>query len=880
MRQYLASIGATGTQADSGPATIPILDSLFSQPAQAVAGLQAPQPDPSAAPFAPTTIPDASNAVGGHNLRPRQRARASSVPPPATEPISATADADDATNVDGPNAPQRQRMFAGWPFLGVPGQGLPGMQEIPGLPGIQAMPGLPGMPNLPGMTFGPFPFAGIPMGLGMDVERPPDTRRAKELLRGLNVVPRGLVRRMERVEKMLGQEGAETGKLVCAVCYDPLLGDLPANDEKDVVMKDASANLKSAEESKSEEEDPKAKTRKPKHPSLEPHALVALPCTHVFHAVDCLLPWFEQGKTTCPTCRFDIDPKSETLNLARWLGRRRRAPVNPPATADPSMENVEGAQPAPPVAAATAQTDGDTRMDGEDEDEVDAVDGTDAIDEGGDSDSTDLLRETIRRALVGVLGQALLQPMGQMPWDDEQQVPNPSTNPDPLANNAQTAPLDPWDLPPNQMMLDMFGSDGSLDPLGRVHVPFPGTNIELPSANRDQDGRMLRGDGESSVAATANSSPRTVANTELPQVTISAPASPQVRAYPNTRGRREHAPSPELQQAPSTSSRPAETTQTSRSSWSIFDGFFRRDRSAQEPPVAGPSNSGPATSPPSAASSRPPTPRHHPYANARPATNTRSTSTLGVPTPGPSEGATTLSFGSEVNNRNGRMSITRHSITFNLAMPLASFINMPGIVPTAAPNTENDNANGALPQQQPADPAPPRFPDFFNGMLFGMGSFGNTPGGPGDPAAGAAPGGVGTGRTERNRAPRKKWVAPEGTTLRSVIESKERQVGLRCDDVSCLWGPEDEDELDADIKFRADRTYLHKALNDNEASCGHRFHPECLLVSSRIADAGLDREMNNPGSGEWLEVGCPFCRVHGGLEKREWRMHREFADSV
>lgn len=34
--------------------------------------------------------------------------------------------------------------------------------------------------------------------------------------------------------------------------------------------------------------------------------VVALPCVHVFHA-RCLLPWFET-KSTCPSCRFELDP--------------------------------------------------------------------------------------------------------------------------------------------------------------------------------------------------------------------------------------------------------------------------------------------------------------------------------------------------------------------------------------------------------------------------------------------------------------------------------------------------------------------------------------------------------------------------------------------
>lgn len=44
--------------------------------------------------------------------------------------------------------------------------------------------------------------------------------------------------------------------------------------------------------------------------------IVTMPCAHIFHSA-CLLPWFTRpGHTTCPSCRFDLDPDSLTYNAA------------------------------------------------------------------------------------------------------------------------------------------------------------------------------------------------------------------------------------------------------------------------------------------------------------------------------------------------------------------------------------------------------------------------------------------------------------------------------------------------------------------------------------------------------------------------------------
>ncbi|KAH9480695.1 hypothetical protein JR316_0007295 [Psilocybe cubensis] len=161
--------------------------------------------------------------------------------------------------------------------------------------------------GLDGETF--INFGNMGFGLGMHQEKD-DPERAKRLVDGLEVVPVGLVRRLERVGgagSASGEEPANGGDAGCAICWDKLLdgdGEGFGKEKKEGSAEEGSSSSAS-------------ETVQPK--------IVSLPCAHVFHA-DCLLPWFARPRhTTCPTCRFNIDPENLTHASMRRRERRERA---------------------------------------------------------------------------------------------------------------------------------------------------------------------------------------------------------------------------------------------------------------------------------------------------------------------------------------------------------------------------------------------------------------------------------------------------------------------------------------------------------------------------------------------------------------------------
>jgi len=106
-----------------------------------------------------------------------------------------------------------------------------------------------------------------------------DKEQAKTLIGALPEVSKELLER-------LGKAGEEEDGM-CPICYEKFLDDTnwARNDESPDTM----SSFK----------------------------VVSMPCAHIFHSA-CLIPWFSKPRqTTCPTCRFDIDPWNLTASNPR-----------------------------------------------------------------------------------------------------------------------------------------------------------------------------------------------------------------------------------------------------------------------------------------------------------------------------------------------------------------------------------------------------------------------------------------------------------------------------------------------------------------------------------------------------------------------------------
>ncbi|KAF7369047.1 RING-type domain-containing protein [Mycena venus] len=355
---------------------------------------------------------------------------ADSIPPPlAPNPNPTPANANANVNANpgvraipipvGAGAPQLAQLFTFLTRLGTGG--------APGAAGgnnadFGAFAGGPiPIPNL-----GQFLFGG--MGLHPPPPPPKDSpANATRIIAGLTRVPEGLVRRLERVSALgnggsgdgkdeLGAVGGDSG---CAICWDRLLDGDGAEF----------ASTATANATASNHDPPSDPPAPPTSSSPAPpeetgkeddlgSGIISLPCAHVFHAA-CLLPWFSRpGQTTCPTCRFDVDPEGVI-----WYGgrkqQRERFPFGDLNFAF-ARDGEPGAHPHPhPHPAADANGNNDPNAaagappppfgPGVFADVVDGVDGADGVwmdggmgmfgDDMGDDMGEDVLNEEEEREL-------------------------------------------------------------------------------------------------------------------------------------------------------------------------------------------------------------------------------------------------------------------------------------------------------------------------------------------------------------------------------------------------------------------------------------------------------------------------------------------------
>ncbi|KAG2359454.1 hypothetical protein BDR07DRAFT_215829 [Suillus spraguei] len=169
---------------------------------------------------------------------------------------------------------------------------------------------------------------------GLDDNRE-DPERAKRLIAGLEAVPIGLVKRLERVGgapggHVDGAEATDSSSPGCAICWDTLLDgesdsfkpkaseELPAGASTETLTSALEAESDTPMSTESTPPVPTStdsgmQSSSPSETSIpEEPKIISLPCAHVFHE-SCLLPWFTRAKqATCPTCRFNIDPENLT----------------------------------------------------------------------------------------------------------------------------------------------------------------------------------------------------------------------------------------------------------------------------------------------------------------------------------------------------------------------------------------------------------------------------------------------------------------------------------------------------------------------------------------------------------------------------------------
>ncbi|PIL22703.1 hypothetical protein GSI_15396 [Ganoderma sinense ZZ0214-1] len=598
--------------------------------------------------------------------------------------------------------------------------------------------------NQPGPGF-PFPFPPFVFPFGMDfLEQRDDPERAQRLVKGLEEVPVGLVKRMERA----GGPGTGRGQVpTCAVCWEGLLDPEGGGFEGNVELakaeaaeaaeaareeaasqqgRDSSANVDDITPTMESSAGPSSSSSQPSQAeegcspapadgdSQQPK-IVVLPCAHAFHAT-CLLPWFSKpGRTTCPSCRFDIDPDSLTYKPPPMRPLRANPPPQtaPAAAAGPQPEGAPAgpapAAPPPPI----------------------------------------------------FFGGPLPPPPPEFFQFPAAPQPPPAPVPPPEAQNApnppHAAPAASQGPQPEEAQNEPGQQRQPLPPFVTFDISmiipiYPGRNGGAPPPNNG---------GAQVPNANANANATAPADPQGPQAAAAA-APPPPPPPPRTDN----------------------------------NGFRLDDTLLQE--------------------------------------------------------------------------AVRTTFERLLGRPLPPFVPHPPPQGGAAPGDNNINNNGQ-PQWFTFSTGPlpggfPPMPPLNMGMGMGMGM---------PPPAGAGAGGAPRHRSNPRRPVEKRpWAPPPapGPTLRQVVERNEREMGLRCSDVSCGLGPSDEEPEPAGSS--AVGQVAISAVGDGDGDeggkpvCEHTFHSACLVSAERVA--GWGQEVADVREGGDVEVSCPVCRAHGVISREKW----------
>ncbi|KIY43469.1 hypothetical protein FISHEDRAFT_62555 [Fistulina hepatica ATCC 64428] len=729
-----------------------------------------------------------------------------------------------------------------------------------------------------------------------------DPEIAKKLVGALEDVPTGLVRRLERVTHQEDGGGLGNG---CAICLDRLL-----DAEGEGFGKTPKAPTEGGVESAVTTDSAPLTGR-----------IVVLPCTHVFHA-SCLIPWFSRpGQTTCPTCRFNMDPHHLLWGRPQshsWgMGGIPLVFGGPPDNAFPTEGTFRRTfryVPRPdgrmhwevvPEAENRSASDRPPEQAGTNDAQPPSTTTTNNItppSEGaaaapgneipGEIPGGQAMTAAVGAFLNGLLTMSLPNHNGAQ----TQPQADPPTHPTAAAVNANSAPPS-VPAPTDDAPFNPEFPDPPLEDTGAtIRNPPAGGGAALEADQLPQDGMFLSwgfdvflgppidGEGERDAEMNGVQQPHDVTDTSANNDAHHAPPTeplhegfgfgfdvigspialpPGFHFHPTDDGQGM-----------------ALVTPTGEPTGMVFPNQPGMDLGEvpPQPPV------------PVASEHRPDQQASAPNSSA-----TSSSNSTTPPGPTPAENvpphppqdtpamddllrlfATQMQPPAGSGQRLGGLGLGLSQLLRGVA---AARLSNPS---ATGPRSMASQTTAALPQQSTTQPS----------VALPTGEQ-PTPTGPAPQAAAA--GGSNPPRNARPRTrpgvpfntiplftdglpaytttpeppPRREWTLPHasGPSLRQVIEKKEREAGFRCHEPSCGVAPVDEDPL-VEISPEGRRKFsIHPLGKPDEAMCVHRFHAPCLVTAQRIALRGADETMTVDGQ---IEVACPVCRVDGYISKEVW----------